>query len=253
MKHSPSYGILVGRFQVDALHPGHLALIQAVQEKHDRVVIFVGTAPTLATTRNPLDFITRKRMLQAAFPELTVLPMPDRASDQVWSEDLDRRIREVAAFGKITLYGARDSFVPSYVGSFKPVELDLDVEGQSGEQARAIASNRVLESQEFRAGIIYSTQNRWPISLQCVDVAIFDLSQVQRVALGRKPGETLWRFPGGHVDNTDARWFEFPAVEPEMLVVEHRPLLAALVNANPDLLAAAVCKSCENERLHTGD
>jgi len=199
----PSYGIIVGRFQVHELHPGHLSLIRAVQDLHDRVVVFIGTSPTLATKRNPLDFITRKRMLQRTFPDLTVIQMPDRASNEAWSQALDRRIREIAPFGHITLYGARDSFVPSYTGAFTPVELPILVEGQSGEETRANLSNRILESSDFRAGVIYSTQNRWPISIQCVDIAIFD-EATGKLALGRKSGEKLWRFPGGHVDPTDS-------------------------------------------------
>jgi len=197
----PSYGIIVGRFQVHELHQGHIQLIQAVLMRHDRVIVFLGTALTLATKRNPLDFVTRKRMLQAAFPDLNVIPMPDRSSDEVWSQDLDRRIREVAPYGVITLYGGRDSFASAYTGSFTPVELPIKVE-KSGEEIRAEVSNRVMESADFRAGVIYSTQNRWPISLQCVDIAIFSESTGE-VVLGRKPGEKLWRFPGGHVDVTD--------------------------------------------------
>jgi bifunctional NMN adenylyltransferase/nudix hydrolase len=197
-----SFGIIVGRFQVHELHDAHRDLINTVRGKHHRVVVFLGTPPTLATKRNPLDFVTRQRMLQAAYPDLTVLQIPDQPTNEAWSRSLDARIREVAQFGKITLYGSRDSFIPSYTGSFTPVTLDLPVNPISGEEVRATISNKVIESADFRAGVIYSTQNRWSISLQCVDIAI-TREPDGALLLGRKANENLWRFPGGHVDATD--------------------------------------------------
>lgn len=194
-----SYGIIVGRFQVPELHDGHLQLVQAVRNLHDRVIIFLGVSPTLATVRNPLDFITREHMIKATFPETTVVALPDRSTDEVWSQLLDERIREIAQYGDITLYGGRDSFVPHYKGSFKPVQLPLTVES-SGEAVRVEVSNRCLASKDFRSGVIYSTQNRFPIVFPCVDIALIDDSGDDwRVLLGRKPYETLFRFPGGHV------------------------------------------------------
>jgi bifunctional NMN adenylyltransferase/nudix hydrolase len=214
---TPNFGVIVGRFQVHDLHDGHLELISTVRGLHNRVILFVGVAPTLATKRNPLDFITRMRMIKSKFPDVTVLQIPDMADDRQWSIELDKRIREVAQFGSVTLYGGRDSFVPAYSGQFTPVTLPLE-HISSGEDVRAEISNKVIESSDFRAGVIYSTQNQWAKGVPTVDIAIvrahtiavadssyFSIPSIEgrgkyEVLLGRKPGETRWRFPGGHFD-----------------------------------------------------
>src|SRR5271168_4896077 len=103
----PSYGVIVGRFQVNDLHDGHMELFREVRGRHNRVIVFIGIAPTDITRSNPLDFETRKRMIQSKFPEFTVLPILDVNSVEFWSQSLDKRISEVADFGDVTLYGGR--------------------------------------------------------------------------------------------------------------------------------------------------
>lgn len=200
---APSYGVIVGRFQVHELHDGHMELLRTVCGLHNRVIVFLGTPPTLATRRNPLDFETRRRMLQAKFPAVTVSALPDQPSDELWSRTLDSRIREMAPYGSITLYGGRDSFAPSYVGAYKPVqELPLHIKNTSGEEVRAEVSSRIMESSDFRAGVIYSTQNRFPAAIMCTDAAIVD-EHCQKILLGKKKTDNGWRFIGGHVDPRD--------------------------------------------------
>lgn len=172
-----------------------------VRGLHSRVIVFIGVSPVLGSKRNPLDFITRKRMIEGMYPDITCLPLMDTLSDGEWSENLDQRIGEVAQYGDVTLYGGRDSFVPSYHGRFKPVELPLQVKNTSGEQVRAALSNQVIASADFRAGVIYSASNQWPRTVQCVDIAIF--GNHGDILMGKKKGEVLWRFIGGHVDPTD--------------------------------------------------
>lgn len=201
-----SFGVIVGRFQVHELHDGHKELIRTVCKKHDRVIIFLGVSPTLATVRDPLDFPTRAQMILSAFPNgitvgVTVCPLADRSSDEVWSRKLDEAIRHVAPYGDITLYGGRDSFVACYTGHFKPVTLDMEVE-KSGEQVRVKVGNNIIASSDFRAGVIYSTQNRFPIPVMCADIACIEYvgGGFIRLLMGKKPDDTCWRFPGGHLN-----------------------------------------------------
>lgn len=46
-------------------------------------------------------------------------------------------------------------------------------------------------------------ESKYPITYPTVDVAVIDQS-AQKVLLGRKPDQVLWRFPGGFVDFADA-------------------------------------------------
>ncbi len=196
------YGVIVGRFQVNDLHDGHMELFRQVRARHDGVIVFVGKHPAGLTKDNPLDFPTRKAMIQAKFPEFTVVSLPDVKTDEEWSAVLDAKIAEVID-GKqdITLYGGRDSFVPHYSGRHKPVELALPVETTkvSGTDIRAEFANKVIESPEFRAGMIYAANHLWPVSLATVDIAIFN-DDYSEVLLGRKPSEKRFRFIGGHAE-----------------------------------------------------
>ena len=159
----PSYGVIVGRFQVNDLHDGHMELFRQVRARHKTVVVFVGVHPAGLTVDHPLDYPTRKAMIQAKFPEFIVLPLRDTQDDDSWSSSLDYALSGVADFGDITLYGGRDSFVPHYHGRYKPVELTLmpDVAAIKGTDIRNAISNRVIESADFRAGMIYAAAHLW--------------------------------------------------------------------------------------------
>lgn len=207
MESKPSYGFIVGRFQVHALHDGHLELINLVRSMHKRVIIFLGVAPFKFTQSNPLDFIARKRMVEGKFPDVTCLPIYDVASDNAWSEELDRQIALVSNGAAVALYGGRDSFVPHYLGKHKPVELQLPGD-HSGTKQRASISSQVLDSPEFRQGIIYAVHNRYPAVTPTVDIAIVDSTGAANwgdchLILIRKNGEDGWRFPGGIVEPGD--------------------------------------------------
>ena len=197
----PSYGVIVGRFQVNELHDGHMELFRQVRSRHKTVVVFVGVHPAGLTVDHPLDYPTRKAMIQAKFPEFIVLPLRDTHDDDTWSDQLDYALSSVADFGDITLYGGRDSFVPHYNGKYKPVELALPIETQqvSGTDIRNNVSNRVVDSPDFRAGMIYAAAHLWPVLLPCVDIAIFS-SDYSEILLGRRSSEKKWRFIGGHAE-----------------------------------------------------
>lgn len=207
----PSYGVIVARCQVHELHDGHLALFGEVKARHNRVIVFLGQPPIGMTYKNPLDFETRKKMIQAKFPDFLILPLTDTKEDMVWSRTLDSKIAEVADYGDVTLYGGRDSFVPHYTGRYKPVELALPakIKEHNGTDIRAKLTNTIMESADFRAGVIYALTNIRPSVKATVDVVITHtlitptgrredgMFIEEYILLGRKPGESLWRFPGG--------------------------------------------------------
>lgn len=202
----PSYGVAVVRCQVHQLHDGHMELFRAIHARHNRVLIFVGVAPTGMTRLNPLDFETRKRMIQAKFRDFIVLPLVDQKDDNYWSKMLDQKIEEVAQYGDVTLYGGRDSFFPHYHGKYQPIDLVMPyLANHSGTAIRDSLTNAVMESADFRAGVIYAAQNLRPRAVPCVDIAILHVgveTAEAEVLLARKPGEERWRFVGGHADPT---------------------------------------------------
>ena len=195
------HGVIIGRFQTPELHSEHIKLINYVLDKHEKVILFLGISPTLANKKHPMDFITRKYMIeeQFKFSQLTIMPLSDNKSDEIWSKQLDSKIKEVFPLGSVTIYGSRDSFIPYYKGVNKTLELQPDV-FVSATDIRELASKKVISSPEFRAGIIYSVYNQFPVVYSTVDIAII---KDDEILLGQKLGENEWRFIGGFVDNTD--------------------------------------------------
>jgi bifunctional NMN adenylyltransferase/nudix hydrolase len=212
-----NYGVIVGRFQVNELHPGQAELLRQVSKLHERVIVFVGVPRTVPTKRNPMDFEVRKKMIQHDYPDFTVLPLRDERSDDLWSQNLDQAIEAVTQLdNNVTLYGGRDSFVPHYFGRHQVHQLEIP-SPTTGTEVREKLSNQVMESKEFRAGVIYAAFNRFPRLLTTVDVAILHNTGIAyntsaskiKMLLGRKLGETNWRFIGGFANNNES--FEYAA------------------------------------------
>lgn len=204
MKKRPGIGGVIGRFQVPELHAGHRYVIDKANE-HERLAIFVGCHPMLVTKTSPLDFPTRKKMLECEYPEAHVIALPDQPTDQGWSDTLDMLLRVHIPIGDpVSLYGSRDSFAPHYHGKFKVVELEpVDDKDWSGTSIREAVKVKSLASADFRKGVIYAAMNQFGRTRLCVDVAMVKFATGE-VLLGQKlnhPGH--WRFPGGFVDATD--------------------------------------------------
>jgi bifunctional NMN adenylyltransferase/nudix hydrolase len=203
---TPSYGVIVGRFQVNDLHDGHMELFRLVRSRHNRVIVFIGVSAAGLTRNSPLDYETRRRMIQAKFPEFSCAPLPDRETDEYWSACLDSEISTHAPWGDVILYGSRDSFLPHYHGRYKPVELTIDCPA-SGTAIREALSNNIMESSDFRAGIIYAVNNIRPRVFPTVDIVICRNTAAEHwmplnaeFLLAQKPGEKHWRFVGGFAD-----------------------------------------------------
>lgn len=192
-------GVVVGRFQVPELHFGHRKLMELVTSETRNLLVLVGVAPALGTKENPLDFTTRARMIQTAFPNAVVLPLIDRPTNVEWSKNLELLIRTTFPMGTVGLYGGRDSFAKHYKGRFKVVTVE-EFSQDSGTIIRKEAGKTILNSADFRAGIIYSTQNQYPRLHKTVDIAI---TKGDSVLLGRKSVDGPLVFPGGFVDPSD--------------------------------------------------
>lgn len=192
-------GVIIARFQVPELHPVHIELIDTVLEHHKKVIIFLAVPVIEQTKRNPLDFSTRKMMIQTAYPNITILPIRDQRDNKTWSFKLDEKISEPFGNRKPLLYGSRDSFIPYYHGRHQTVELignNMDI---SGTAIREDVSKQIIDSADFRRGIIYANYGRYPNKIACVDIVVYDREK-HMILLGRKPNENSFRFIGGHTE-----------------------------------------------------
>jgi len=194
-------GVIIARYQINKLHDEQRKMIDFVLSNHKKVIIFLGVARTQATRRNPMDFPTRKAMIQRHYPSAVILPITDNRSNSDWSKTLDSKISEVFPNTKALLYGGRDSFIPYYEGKFKTTELVGDFTEINGTEMREVVSREILESSKFRAGVIHSVYARYPSAFATVDVCAYNTDG--QILLAKKPSEDKYRFIGGFVDSTD--------------------------------------------------
>lgn len=195
-------GIIVGRFQVAELHSEHLALIDSVRQRCDHVVIFLGLSPVVHSRNNPLDFKSRKVMINEVYPDIDVHWIKDVRDDSSWSIFLDNMIQDIVPRNhSVGLFGSRDSFIAHYTGCYKTVELESE-RLISGTEQRNRISREIKNSKDFRSGQIFSSYGRYPTSYTTIDAVILDHSK-DMVLLGKKSGESAYRLPGGFVDPTD--------------------------------------------------
>lgn len=196
-------GVIIGRFQIHELHSEHKKLIETVLSRHDKVILFLGVSPTLTTKRNPLDFLSRKVMFEETYGNRisVIMPLNDKKFDNVWSKQVDTKIREAFPIGSVVLYGSKDSFIPHYHGQFDVIELMPEAMVDATDIRKAI-STKVEKTKEFRAGVIYACYNSFNIVHPTIDVAILNDDESQ-VLLGRKKDEVEFRFIGGFADVED--------------------------------------------------
>ena len=164
-------GVIVGRFQSPRLHDAHKALLSELSLTHKKALVFLGVSPVLGSRRDPLDFESRKRMIQEQFPKITILPIKDMRSDLCWSRELDKRIKEICPMEKVVLYGGRDSFIKSYKGEFDICEFEQNG-SFSGTEMRKQAIREIKSSCDWREGVIYGASNQYKKAIMCVDIAL---------------------------------------------------------------------------------
>lgn len=195
----PEIGVIIGRFQIDELHDAHVALINHVINRHDKVIIFLGVKPIAPCFENALDFRMRQQMLLEKFgTNIIVLPLNDKKYDNDWSNQIDVKVREVYPSGDVLLYGGRDSFIPHYSGKFKTCELEPEIYVSATQKRQECL--KTVSDPMYRRGFIAGASSGFPNPYPTVDVAIV---KGDKVLLGRKPDDYLYRFVGGFVDVSD--------------------------------------------------
>lgn len=132
-------GIIVGRFQVPTLHPGHIHLIREVKNWASEVHVFLGVSGKL-TSHDPLPFEARKKMISELIPSDHIHELPDVGCWPVWVKELDRRIIEITkrTDDEVYICGSRDSVVQRYKseGGIFNTHVIPELPGFSGTKSR---------------------------------------------------------------------------------------------------------------------
>lgn len=189
-------GVVIGRFQIASLHEGHVELLRAVSAQCRQLVVLIGVGQAAHNLRDPLPFECRAAAVYAAFPQAFVLPIEDQQSDAYWSERVDAALAALGA--DVVIYGGRGNSLAAYSGRYAVETLAIGRDDIAGETERA--QEYIRREPLFRAGMVYATKVRYPVSFQTVDIAAW---QGDMVLVGQKRGESKWRFPGGFMDPND--------------------------------------------------
>lgn len=210
---SADIGVIVGRFQVHELHEGHKELINYVVNRHNKVIVFLGTSNCFGTSSNPLDIPSRQLMFSESFPNVFTSYIVDQRYNKDWSDILDQKINELKTPAQsVVLYGSRDSFIPHYEGKYPTIELvpEKDQKNWSGTEIREKIKSTVEPSKDFRAGVIYQSANNYPRVIPTVDIACLNEDET-KVLMIKKINENKWRFPGGFAE-TKSDSYEIDAI-----------------------------------------
>ncbi len=194
-------GVIIARFQTPYLHEGHRNLLEQVSAKHSKLIVLLGVSPIKGSRKNPYDYYTREKMIKKDFPGAIVLPVSDHPSDAMWSESLDNLLKSVFPNEHFCLYGSRDSFIPYYTGKLPTVELPEHGDHNATELRKQYA-DKVFDSKDFRAGILYAYYNQYTKVYPTVDVAVFRNDRTE-ILLGKKSNNNKWRLIGGFADPED--------------------------------------------------
>jgi bifunctional NMN adenylyltransferase/nudix hydrolase len=195
-------GVIIGRFQLDELHDAHRELIEKVINSHYHTIIVLGISPLEeCSIKNPLDFRTRKIMLQEAYPKIDIVYISDMQYDDDWSKKLDREvIKHVKRRNQsVCLYGGRDSFIPHYSGKYPTKELTLDQSEYISSTARRWEIyNSVENNTDFRKGIIYQTAFNGDRCIPQTVTVIFT-EDYSKVLVGKRVGDRKFSFISSNV------------------------------------------------------
>ena len=194
-------GVIIARFQTPYLHEGHIDLLTQVKEKHNKLIVVLGVGPITGSRRSPYDYYTREKMIKTAYQDVVVLPLSDHPSDRTWSLNLDQLLSSAFPNEQFVLYGSRDSFIPYYSG--RNATVDLPEHGDySATELRNQYADKVFDSRDFRAGILYAYHNQYKKVYPTVDIAVFRDNKSE-ILLGKKSINNKWRLVGGFTDPED--------------------------------------------------
>jgi bifunctional NMN adenylyltransferase/nudix hydrolase len=186
--------VVIGRFQTPYLHQGHQELLESAKANSNDVLVLIGCTSAVGTDKNPMDFETRAKLFQ----NCRVKPLYDMLSDKDWSEQIDKIIDDLG-FEEATIFGGKDNSIEGYYSGKHKIKIIDEIGIRSSTALRkAVGMSNPRDSEDFRAGIIYATEKRYPIVYSTVDIIV---KNGGKYLVGKKGNK--YCFVGGFVDTTD--------------------------------------------------
>jgi len=152
-------GVVIGRFQTPYLHEGHTLIIDKAIEHAHKTLVCVGVSDYMGTERNPLDYPTIERMIKAKYPDVIVMPLPDKHNDEEWTKALNEMIALLFPNDTATIYCGRINSEESVQGGYKGPHRLQTYDKYLQLSATDLRSKiTVCSSEDFRRGVIYATK-----------------------------------------------------------------------------------------------
>ncbi len=238
---STKTAVIIGRFQ--PFHIGHFDLIEAALEKHERLVIVLGSANGPRSLRNPFTVDERVQMIKSALSSRVDLSKRVSAfvgvrdyfyNNEGWVNEVREKVREVAP-GEVTLIGLLKDQSSSYLGWFSDwplqnVSARIDVHASplrenffrdvnsignldslSPEVKQWLAkfaqtpAYEVLKAEQAYVDAYKKSWSTAPFPPVFVTTDILLLCNEHLLLIKRKglPGRGLWANPGGFLDGNE--------------------------------------------------
>ncbi|MDP3645968.1 MAG: hypothetical protein Q8R25_02675 [bacterium] len=206
-------GVVVGRFQEHSIkaHEGHMFTLQYALDYYEDVLILLAVPGSMRNDRYPLPFNSRQMMIHGAFPvkRLRIMPLDAHVGPHTYrSSQVDEIIKREYPDRIAELLGSRDSILDTYSGEFAKVPVPHVYSGSATQIRESIVE---IDSDDFRAGIIWDILHRPPIAYPTVDVPVVS-GNLNKVLVIRKKGEGGVRFPGVFFDPSIDDSFESAAI-----------------------------------------
>jgi bifunctional NMN adenylyltransferase/nudix hydrolase len=173
------------------------SMVRRVKDNHQFTILLLSTNPVPGNREEPLSYVMRRLMIHEAFPELFIAPLMDMASTKKWVSMLEGKIRE-----SFPLMSARIYAAPEIVAMYKDAGGVLQTTELAGPNVTRLLPEvrlKVINTTDFRKGVIYAANHTYKKVISTVDGAII---RGNETLLGRKHNETAWRFMGGFTEVT---------------------------------------------------
>lgn len=195
--------VIIGRFQTPHLHRGHIELIEEAEKFSKNILILIGCTAATGSDKNPMDFETREGMFYEN-GRFVVKPLFDNPSDKDWSDSVDKIIADLG-FEVATIFGGRDNSIEGYYSGKHKIKIIEQKGAHSSTLLRKGVAKWPIQSSDFRSGIIYHTENRYPIVYSTVDIAVWrhvePIPAKAEILMGKKGDK--FNFIGGFIDPND--------------------------------------------------
>lgn len=190
-----STAIIVGKFQQAELSDVQMHHIGSLLNKNKVMMMLLLEFPAIHSRRHPLNFKQRKRMIKKHFPSIIIEKVAFNNEQDGTTHQIDYLARHHATDNNIQVLLEDESISVFYNGDL-PTKVDSKLHCEV--ESKPVVSQNEL----FREGIIHATSHQYPVIYPTVDIAVLRNNNTE-LLMGRKAGQTGWRFPGGFVDGTD--------------------------------------------------